>query len=335
MANQAEVLNQTMPYVAAFNEPGEPAIDLNGDGEGDLLYQNTSTGQFAYVWLDAGQGAAYGSNASSIQSLPSGYSIVAMGDLAGNGLTDLVLSNSSNAILFLMSNGDGTFTSVAGPNVPAGFRIVGAGDINGDGYADLVFENDTTHQVQYWLMNGTASTAIHTLNFPSGWYVMGIDDLWGNGRADLVWSHGANGVYVTEINDDYSLNQASTGASYGQGWRFVGSGDVNGDGYADLIFENDTTHQIEYWLMDGATRKSYLDLSLPSGYEVALVNRLSGGTVSLLLTSNARDTYVWQNDGHGNFSSSTISAFPASSAGTYYANYPSGWNIVSSTPAQP
>jgi hypothetical protein len=35
------------------------------------------------------------------------------------------------------------------------------------------------------------------------------------------------------------------------GWHYDGLSDFNGDGKTDLLFENDSTHGVAVWLMDG------------------------------------------------------------------------------------
>lgn len=332
VADQTQVLNQTMPYVAAFNEPGEPAIDMNGDSAGDLLFQNNAGGQFAYISMDGVDPVSNG-----MPSLPAGYQIAAVGDLAGNGLSDLILTSSANSLYYLINNGDGTFSGVPGPSYPAGWRLVGTGDINGDGQADLIWEDDTTHQFAYWLMSGTTRIGFKIESVAAGYYVAAIGDFTGSGMADVVWTSAANDLYFWLNNGDGTFTSVQS-VSYPAGWQLVGAGDINGDQRADLVWENDTTHQYGYWLMNGATRLGYKTGTIAAGYRIANVGRYAGGTASILWTSPANDLYLWQNNGSGSFTSSKLTwAFPATATGanSYYSNYLSGWSVVSSAPPKP
>ncbi|OOG49539.1 hypothetical protein B0E50_05355 [Rhodanobacter sp. C01] len=328
-ANQTLALNQTMPVVAAFNAPGEPTSDINGDGMADIVMQNTSTGQYAYMLMQ-------GSNpiGNKVASVAAGYRIAAVADLSGNGSSDLIWTSAANDLYFWINNGSGSYSSVQGPSYSAGWTLVGTGDINGDGTADLLWINNSTHQFSYWLMNGATVVSTKIIPVTPGYYIAAIGDFTGSGYVDLVWTSAANDLYFW-MNNGAGAFTSARGLDYPAGWQLVGSGDINGDQRADLIWTNDSTHQFAYWLMNGSTRTGYQIMPISAGYHVAAIDRFSGGTASILWTSSANDLYLWQNNGSGAFNSSQLLGFPASQPGYYYQDYPAGWSVLSNSPVRP
>lgn len=137
--------------------------DLNHDGNPDLVvvngprFEQGAPGSLT-ILLGNGDGtftAAAGSPAAGNQPLS-----VAIGDLNGDGIPDLVVPDMNSGapepgnVTILLGNGDGTFK-------PAGTLQVGAvpysaaiTDLNGDGKADLVVANAGSDDLSVFLGNG-------------------------------------------------------------------------------------------------------------------------------------------------------------------------------------
>src|SRR5262249_29383179 len=109
------------PTITSIYEVG---VDLNGDGNMDLLQTNNSSA----MTVKLGAGAL---NFRTVQNLTLSGEFPAIGDVNGDGKPDLV-----NTTLVKLNNGDGTF----GPEHP----MLGSGsmvhlqDMNGDGKLDMV-----------------------------------------------------------------------------------------------------------------------------------------------------------------------------------------------------
>jgi len=331
-ANQTLALNQTMSTVAAFNAPGQPYLDLDGDGSADLMLQNPSIGQYASLLV---QDASVQSG--RIVSVAAGYHIAAIGDFDNNGSTDLVWTSAANDLYLWMNDGTGHFASNYLGVYPAGWTLIGAADLNGDGKSDLLWMNNTTHQFGYWLMDGAKSTAIRSVNVTPGYYIAAVGDFEGNGHMDLVWTSANNDLYLWMNNGSGSFSSVR-GLDYPAGWQLIGAGDVDGDQKADLIWTNDTTHQFAYWTMNGATRTGYSISTMPSGYHIAAIDRFSSSVVSILWTAPGNYLYLWRNNGSGAFSTDTeLLSFPADPTGStgFYWAYPNGWSVVSGLITKP
>jgi len=101
--------------------------DLNGDGKPDLIWGTT-------VYLNQGGGTF------STIALPLQTTVLAIGDLDGDGVADVVLQDGT----VHSGVGDGTFrtTALYTISTPSGSTNVSAsiGDLNGDGHADVVMQ---------------------------------------------------------------------------------------------------------------------------------------------------------------------------------------------------
>ncbi len=325
-ANQALALNQTMPEVASFMVAGHPAVDINNDGQADILLQSDA----AYTSL---METSDFRPATKTHAVTAGYRIAATGDLNGDGRTDLVWTNAAGTVYFWLGAGNDSYTSQRGPDADPGAHLVGTGDLDGDGDADLLWFDSSTSQFSYWLMDGATVATTRSYAITPGYTIAAIGDFNGDARADIAWTSAARDLYIWSSTQAGGFSSKRS-LSYPAGWRVVGSGDMNGDQRADLVWLNDAGHQFAYWLMDGSTRVGYRVISVAPGYSIAAIDRFSGNTDGILWTSAARDMYVWANNGSGGFTSRKIAAYPDGNGG-YLDNYPSGWSVVSNLPANP
>jgi FG-GAP-like repeat len=173
------------------------AGDFNGDGDADLVWENTSTGQRAIWFLKNGV-------LSSTINLPTvglQWRIAGAADFDGDGNADLVWQNISTGqrAVWLLKNGvlAGTMNL---PTVGIQWRIAGVGDFDGDGNPDLVWENTSTGQRAIWfLKNGALSSAINLSTTAVAWHIAGVGDFNNNGFADVVWENtttGQRGIWL-------------------------------------------------------------------------------------------------------------------------------------------
>ena len=98
------------PIFAAGWIPTSVALgDVNGDGVLDLAVANSNDGNPSEVSVLLGNGDG-SFQAQQSFAAGDGPSSVALGDVDGNGVLDLVLANeSSNDVSVLLGNGDGRF----------------------------------------------------------------------------------------------------------------------------------------------------------------------------------------------------------------------------------
>lgn len=172
--------------------------DVNGDGEADLVFQNTGTGQ-VYAWFLDGSAASINfSTGSGIKGTGYlyggslvGWQLAAIGDVNGDGIPDLVFQNTSTGQVYafaLDDSGDSVnFTTGTGTRGGGyiyggsllGWRLAGIADLNGDGIPDLHFQNTGTGQVYAFFLDGSGAS----VNFTTGSGIKGAGYLYGGSLA--------------------------------------------------------------------------------------------------------------------------------------------------------
>jgi hypothetical protein len=243
--------------------------DLNGDGIPDLVVTNAcQSGYQGYCDAPGASGevAVLLGNSDGTFQPAATYSTgayvatsVAVGDLNGDGVPDLVVANScqyggeqcgyftAGQVSVLLGNGDGTFQpAVTYSSGGDDANSVAVGDLNGDGYPDLVVVNFDSSSIGVLLGNGDG-TFQAPVTYPQGSTYpvsVAIGDLNGDGKLDVVASTyfqiggQDGGVIVLLGNGDGTLQAA---VSYSSGGYYPGGvalGDLNGDGHLDVAVAN-------------------------------------------------------------------------------------------------
>ena len=226
-------------------------LDFNGDGQPDILFENTATGDH-YVWLMDGLSFA---SSVFLGNVSTQWQVAATGDFSGSGSPDLLWQNSSTGqVLIWVMDGTTYISSVSLGTVPAGWIIDGVGDFNGDGSPDIVWSNTSTGQRLIWLMNGTtlaSSVSLGTMG--TQWRIADTADFFGTGQPDLVWENTSTGDRYIWLMNGTAFSSSVYLGNVGTQWRIVSTEDFSGAGQPDIVFENTTTGDRYIWLMSGTT----------------------------------------------------------------------------------
>jgi hypothetical protein len=185
--------------------------DMNGDGKGDLLWQDTA-GDLA-IWFMNGSQI---SSTTSLGTVPpsSGWSII----LATTG--DILWRNTSGALALWRVNGS-TVQSTALGTVPSNWQVVNVGDFNGDGNVDLLFRDSNSGTVAIWFLNSSGtvqSTAtVGVVPTSSGWTIVDTGDYNGDGMSDILWTDTSGDLAIWFMNGSTISSTAGLG-NVGTSW---------------------------------------------------------------------------------------------------------------------
>jgi uncharacterized repeat protein (TIGR01451 family) len=217
-------------------------------GDGTCLPATT------FSWASAGDGTFTQSTQNNV-SLDSSRMLTVVGDVNGDGKSDLIVVI-GNQIVTLLMNGDGTYTQPPSQPIafdigsPPKYAIVG-GDFNGDGKADFALVGGPV--LVTFLSNGNGTYAASQINIgnygspPQAVFASG--DFNGDGMSDIAMAVGdpnpSNpGSLFTFVSNGNGTWTGYTTAIGNIGrppqWLMV-SGDFNGDGKSDIALIGGTT----------------------------------------------------------------------------------------------
>src|ERR1700761_5235080 len=217
--------------------------DFNGDGKQDLAILSAQGTGSVNIYLGNGDGTFQTAKNFTVANATSASRLLAMGDFNGDGVEDLVATNSGlNNVAVIIGNGDGTFNApsyYSAPNTP--WNVV-VGDVNKDGILDLAVAADNS-SVAYILQGNGDGTFKAPISVTIGSTQVGsvaLGDFNGDGYLDLATTSAPdNAVYIL-------LNKGTATPSFGAATKigmntgpyYLTIGDFNRDGKADIISAN-------------------------------------------------------------------------------------------------
>ena len=242
---------------------------------------------------------------------------VAVGDLNGDGKSDLAIANYlAGQVSILINNGDGTFATKVDYTVGARPASIKIGDLNGDGKSDLATANYNSNSISI-LINSGSGTFSSQVVYSTGInpFSLSLDDMNGDGLLDIAVANlSSNTVSVLMNNGDGTfatkVDYAAGSSTYG-----VASGDLSGDGKPDIAAVNFGSNSLSVYINNGdgtfATKVDYVSGTSPSSVAIGDLNG-----------DNKRDIAIV------NYGSFKVSIFINNGSGVFAAkvDYTSGVN---------
>jgi subtilisin family serine protease len=180
--------------------------DLDGDGDNDLLWHNTSTGQL-YAWFMDGLAQVNG-NFLTPSSVATVWQIQGLADLNADNKLDILWRNTSTGQLYAwfmdgITQSSGSFLTPK--TVASVWQVRGLADFNGDGRPDILWYNTSTGQLYVWFMNGVTQSSGAFLSpmavADKTWQVNMVADFNADGQPDILWRKTTTGqLYVWFMN---------------------------------------------------------------------------------------------------------------------------------------
>jgi len=229
------------------------AGDFDRNGVPDLVYMNTSTRQVTVNYYGGANGDTIIGWAYLNAAGSPGWTVVAVADMNGDGVPDLIWQDSATSYVTVNYYGGAGGATLIGWNWlrqvnNSGWTVVGAADFDSNGTPDLVWQNTSTTAVTvnyYGLVSGVPTfTGWNWLNEAGspGWTVRGAADMNGDGVPDLIWENNSTGQVTVNF-------YGGAGGAVLQGWQYLRNGvgspgwlvvalaDFNGNGTPDLVWQ--------------------------------------------------------------------------------------------------
>jgi hypothetical protein len=237
-----------LPVSAAGKGLNDAAVaDINGDGRMDLIEANGDGSEADIdgltIHVQLGQSSGEFAPATFIP-INGCCDSVAVGDVNGDGLADLIAVGSGSGLVVLLQipGQPGTFESPTRLLDGAASSFVKLVDLDGDGLLDLVYggpTNSTGSAASVLVALQDASNPGHFLT-PTAYPVVGnftclVHDLTGTHRPDIIAVSTQNGLSVLR-QDPAQPGTFLTAVNYAAGEILnVAIADMNGDGLPDLV----------------------------------------------------------------------------------------------------
>jgi hypothetical protein len=240
---------------------GLPArADFDGDGEGDLLFADRTTGNVE-VWPmngDARRGAALALQPP--RPVNGNWGVAGVADFDHDNRVDILWRNrdSGNLAIWLM-NGVVRVGAVLLDGIPElKWHLVATADVDRDGSSDLVWWNEGNGESLVWFLDGTTFRSARRPSPPApqegaAWQLQAVADLTGDDHADWIWRNLASGavVYWQMAGLVRTTGDFVTPSPIDRAWTLVSSFDIDPDRQPDLLAQHAATGDVVVFHMNG------------------------------------------------------------------------------------
>ncbi len=296
---------------AASNPTNSRILDIDKDGDNDLLFGLNAGGSFG-VMLNDGAGNLSAQVSYAGAGAAGGFNVA---DVNGDGKLDALVSSVSNSNLWVaLGNGDGTFQALTDTGRNIGGLSLEVGDFNNDGLADVAGSavgtglvvtlgqgDGSFAQVASFAASGSATLRQHVIvdfNHDGNLDVVGTTL---STAVDVFYGDGAGSFSRSTL----TVNDNATGLSVS---------DFDGDGRYDIAvaYNNTSTHgQVETFRQqaDGSLSSIQTFGSAVSSQQMNTADVNGDGIMDMLATNTTNSNLMLLiGNGDGTFTNSTLAA---------------------------
>jgi hypothetical protein len=278
---------------------------VDGDGRGEIVVRNVTTGVMSSAKLDATSKLAF----TTLNDPGTNSRVLGVGDFGARGKSDLLFQNGTSGLVSFWIGFDGFVDSLRPlRTVKPGWNVEAVADLDGDGRTDIVWRftstpanpspnpNDNGVVFVWFMKDGVIDEVKNRGGAPVSWTLIGAADLRGVGSSDLIWVSPTNQIRSLTAQANRSFVNELVG-TVPAGFTLTRLGDFDGDGKSDLLFRNQQG-KLKLWIMNGITIVNQVDLpDSDAGFATwalfAIADLNGDGTVDLIFKKPDNTLLVW------------------------------------------
>ena len=261
-------------------------IDLNDDGQEDILWRNYVSGANA-LWYLSSTGTAAGLSQENIRIMA-----------RGQGQKPVQIYRGVMEAGEILYRDERVYHDVMEIDVPHEkvleivfrdprevgevFPLTEKERIVGDAQALMKPENQRAGVQAVSIIGTTYLNTVTDIN----WNIVGAGDFNGDGHVDILWRHymnGANALWY--MNGNTIIGTTYLTAITDLNWKIEGTGDFNGDGNVDILWRHYVSGQNALWYMSGHTilGTAYMGAGVDTNWDIEGTGDFNGdGHVDIL-----------------------------------------------------
>jgi len=299
----------------------EDIIDLDNDGDVDIIIQDKTTGYIKAIEMN-------GFSKSEIKWIanPGGsdWNIVGLKDIDGNSYPDIILQQSSTGYVKAIKLGADFSNTPQWIGSPGGsiWEVYKVSDVDNDGIADIIFQNTELGYIKAYKLDSTFTPTAKWIGNPGSqdWAIHGVADIDGDSITDIVLQNITSGyVKAYQLDSTFKGTAKWIGNPAGSEWEVKNIIDIDGDGIRDVIMQHRTLGYIKAYQLDSTFLSTAKWVGNPGGpeWKIEAIKDMDNDGIADIIFQNETLGYVKAFDIDSTFKGTD----------TWMGNPGSGWNI--------
>jgi len=304
----------------------EDIIDLDNDGDVDILVQDQTTGYIKAIKMNSFTKEEY-----KWVTNPGGadWKIVGLNDIDGDSYPDIILQQTSTGYIKSITLNTGISAGSSkwiGNPGGADWEVDKVVDVDNDNIADIVMQHNTLGYIKAFKLSNDFSVTSKWIGNPGGadWETHGIADIDGDGVKDIVMQNTTSGyIKAYKLDSTFKGTSKWVGNPGGLSWMVKGIEDIDGDGIKDVVIQHSSLGYVKAYKLNSSFLGNSKWVGNPSGsdWEFVAVKDINDNGVPDIVFQNKTLGYVKAFNMESSFTgSSTWIGNPGGSSWKIYMN---------------